>query len=64
MVFRDIKKRATAHYQCVPKRHIRNIAKLDLKIVIDSDNSGQKSTQSTDLKLLLQMRRVANAFIK
>ena len=28
VIFLDIKNKATAHYQCIPKRHIKNYSRL------------------------------------
>ena len=28
VIFADLKEEATAHYQCIPKRHIKNYSKL------------------------------------
>ena len=31
VIFADVKKAATAHFQCIPKRHIMNYTWLELK---------------------------------
>ena len=50
VIFRDIKNRATAHYQCIPKRHIKNFTRLRL---VEEMNDG--SGPSPDLVLLRHM---------
>ena len=53
VIFRDIKNKATAHYQCIPKRHIKNYSRLVLIEEVDED--GNVIKESDDLKLLKHM---------
>ena len=43
VVFRDIGNKAEAHYQCIPKRHIKNYTKLDLAEFIDKSGVNRQS---------------------
>ena len=52
VIFRDLRDRAEAHYQCIPKRHIMNYTYLRLEEWRDADD---KLELSPDLKLLRHM---------
>ena len=58
VIFRDIKNRATAHYQCIPKRHIKNYMWLRLS----EEVGGGKP--SPDLQLLRHMEQAGSAFLR
>ena len=57
VVIKDTKHIATAHYQCIPKRHIRNFTKL----VLTESPTGE---QSPDLKLLKHMEAIGKKFLE
>ena len=50
VIIRDKRKRAHAHYQCLPKRHIKNFSWLNMK-------------RKEDLALLRHMENMAFKFL-
>ena len=51
VIFEDIRKdRCTAHYQCIPTRHIRDYTQLRLSFIND-----QYDSRCPDLDLLMHM---------
>ena len=64
VIFKDIKNKATGHYQCIPKRHIKNYTRLRLTSKEETSVDGSKEmVESTDLQLLRHMERQGKQFL-
>lgn len=61
-IFADIAQNATAHYLCVPKRHIKNFTRLILERTVDGE--GNTVHDSDDLGLLLHMETKGKQFLQ
>ena len=64
VIFRDIKNKATGHYQCIPKRHIKNYTRLRLTSKEGIVDGNQGVEESADLQLLRHMERQGKQFLR
>ena len=66
VIFADKRKdRVTEHYQCVPKRHIRDFTQLRLELEDSKDAQNEESGQKTaDMSLLEHMAQVGLRFLQ